>query len=74
MSETIMLDEVGPDTGRFADPAYVGVRIMDVKIVNEWCKRRGSGEDVMTCLRGDFVEHIDEVMEKDNTGRVTRIG
>ena len=68
MSKAIMLDEMGPGAGRFADPTDVGVRIEDIKIANEGGKRGGRCNDAMACLARDFIEHVDEIKEEDDKG------
>ena len=62
MSETVVLNDVSPFTRGFSNPAYVRVRIEDVKVAGEWCKGRMRGEDAMTGLSGDFVGHVAEIV------------
>jgi hypothetical protein len=68
LSEAIVLDDVSPVAGRLAYPAYIGVRIKDIKVSNEWSKGRSRGKNAMTSLTGDFVEHVDEIEKKNNSG------
>ena len=73
MGKAIILCDVGPVTRRFADPAYVGVGVKDIKVANKSCEGRGRGKDAMTGLTGDLIKHVDEVKEKNNAGRVVWI-
>ena len=74
LCKAILLENVSPVTGRFAYPADVGVRVKDIEVACEGGKGRSSCENAMAGLTGDFVEHINEIEEKNDAGGIVGVG